>query len=34
MRHDAMLITNLAILAGILLAGQVAKSFPKKGRRA
>jgi hypothetical protein len=34
MRHDAVLITNMAVLAGILLLGQLAKSFPRNGRRA
>jgi hypothetical protein len=34
MRHDAVLITNMALLAGVLLLGQLAKTFPRNGRRA
>jgi hypothetical protein len=34
MRHDAVLITNMAMLAGVLLLGQLAKTFPRNGRKA
>lgn len=34
MKHDAVVITNMVLLAGILLLGQLAKTFPKKRRGA
>jgi hypothetical protein len=34
MRHDVILITDMAMLAGILLLGQLAKTFPRTGRKA